>query len=263
MADSPTAILCFDFDGTLVDGPTDPYELARFEAYLGHMQKRGAVWGINTGRTLYHVLDGMREHGFQAVPDFIIARECELYHRNAVGRWVDLGEWNKRCAADHRKFYKAHASFFKKLKKHLGEHMESARFLSDETEPAGIVTLDDESMDQLCVWIDQQKKDWPELGYQRNSIWLRFTHLDYSKGTTLLELRRLLGIGPEMTFVAGDAHNDLSMLNLDVAHGIACPSNAIPYVVAHVRKAGGYTAAAPAVSGCLEAIIHYFYPDGE
>ena len=259
--DSHAAILCFDFDGTLVDRPSDPYEIARLEEFLTHMQKRGAVWGINTGRTLYHTLDGIKEHGFQLSPDFIIARECEIYHRNDFNRWVDLGEWNKQCAGDHKRFYRAHARFFKRLRKHIETEMRGAKFLSDDIEPAGITTRDTDDMQRVCDWIEAQRGEWPELGYQRNDIWLRFNHESYNKGTALLEVRRVTGVSAEFTFAAGDNYNDLPMLQTHIAHGLACPSNAVPDISGHVASLGGYVAAEPATPGIIMAIEHYFYPD--
>jgi HAD superfamily hydrolase (TIGR01484 family) len=259
--DSPTAILCFDFDGTLVDRPSDPYDIAQLEQLLGHMQERGAVWGINTGRSLHHTLDGLRDHGFRSAPDFIIARESEIYHRNETNRWVDLGDWNQRCAADHKRFYKAHAKFFKILKHHLADAFHGVTFLSDNVEPAGIVAQDDAQMSEVCQWIDSHAKDWPDLAYQRNSIWLRFTHRGYDKGSALMEVRNILEIGPEFTFAAGDNYNDLSMLNSKIAHGLACPGNSVPEVVAQVQAHGGYLATQEATAGMIAAIEHYFYRD--
>lgn len=258
---TPQAILCFDFDGTLVDNPSDPYDLARLEQFLSHMQKRGAVWGINTGRTLHHTLDGMKQHGIQLVPDFLIARECEIYHLNDYNRWVDLGDWNTRCSGDHRRFYKAHAGFFKRLQNHLKSEFPGARFISDTTEPAGLVTNDDDIMAGVCAWIDTQIVDWPGLGYQRNSIWLRFTHKGYNKGTALKEVRRLLDIGPEFTFAAGDNYNDLPMLQHEIAHGLACPANAVPDIAKHVEGLGGFLAQEESTLGMIAAIEHFFYKD--
>jgi hydroxymethylpyrimidine pyrophosphatase-like HAD family hydrolase len=256
---APTAILCFDFDGTLVDNPSDPYEIAQLEQILTHMGKRGAVWGINTGRTLFHTLDGLKQHGFRLKPDFIVARECEVYHLNEFNRWVDLGDWNSRCAHDHKKFYKAHVSFFKQLQKYLSSHWPGAKFISDQTEPAGLVVPDEDIMAGICHWIDAQLADWPGLGYQRNSIWLRFTHQGYHKGSALTEVRRILGIGPEFTFAAGDNFNDLSMLRHEVAHGLACPANAVPEVAQHIGSLGGYQAQSDATLGMVDALHHFFY----
>ena len=36
----------------------------------------------------------------------------------------------------------------------------------------------------------------PDFSYQRNTIYLRFAHRDYHKGSTLGELCRVLGIKP-------------------------------------------------------------------
>lgn len=258
---TPQAILCFDFDGTLVDSPSDPYDLARLEQLLTHMRRRGAIWGINTGRTLHHTLDGMRQHGIRLTPDFIIARECEIYHLNEVNRWVDLGDWNKRCFGEHKRFYKAHAGFFKRLQRHIDSEVPGAKFISDTTEPAGLVTTDEETMARVCQWVDEQIVDWPGLGYQRNSIWLRFTHRGYNKGTALKEIRRLLNIGPEFTFAAGDNYNDLPMLQHEVAHGIACPANAVADIARHVEELGGYRAPEESTRGMISAIEYYFYRD--
>ena len=259
--DTHAAILCFDFDGTLVDRPSDPYDIARLEAFLAHMQKRGAVWGINTGRTLHHTIDGLREHGFRAIPDFIVARECEIYHQNDSRQWIALGDWNRRCAEDHKRFYKAHARFFKHLRRHIDSELDGARFISDNTEPAGVVTHDEAAMEQVVRWIESRRREWPDLSYQRNSIWLRFTHGGYDKGSALMEVRRLTGVTADFTFVAGDNYNDLPMLQPHVAHGIACPSNAVPDIAAHVAELGGFVAPHAATQGVIAAIEHYFYPD--
>ncbi len=257
----PAALLCFDFDGTLVDKPSDPYDIANLESRLAHLRRRGAAWGINTGRSLLHTLEGLREHGFQSIPDFIIARESEIYHRTAERRWGPLGDWNLRCLEVHRHFYKSHARFFKLLRRHLAAELKGARFIEDHSEPAGIVTNDEPLMERVVHWIEAHRNAWPDLAYQRNSIWLRFTHRNYNKGSALLEIRRLSGIGPEFTFVAGDNHNDFPMLHTEVAHGIACPANAIPEISSHVASLGGYVANHSATKGITAALEHFFYQD--
>ena len=151
--------------------------------------------------------------------------------------------------------------FFKLLQRHLAANWPGAKFISDPSEPAGLVVPDDAIMAGICQWIEGQLRDWPELGYQRNSIWLRFTHRGYHKGSALNEVRRILGIGPEYTFAAGDNFNDLSMLSHDVAHGLACPANAIPEIAAHITQLGGYQSANDATLGMVDALHHYFYPD--
>ena len=169
---------------------------------------------------------------------------------------------NKQCSSDHKRFYKGHARFFKRLRKHIETEMRGAKFLSDDIEPAGITTRDTGDMQLVCEWIEAHRGEWPELGYQRNDIWLRFNHEGYNKGTALLEVRRVTGIGAEFTFAAGDNYNDLPMLQTHIAHGLACPSNAVPDIATHVTELGGFVAPEPATSGIIMAIEHYFYPDG-
>src|SRR5256886_10745151 len=63
-----------------------------------------------------------------------------------------------------------------------------------------------------------------------NTIYLRFCHADYHKGAALAELARLIDVPRENIFAAGDHHNDISMLNGQVAAMPACPANAIEEV---------------------------------
>jgi hydroxymethylpyrimidine pyrophosphatase-like HAD family hydrolase len=114
-------------------------------------------------------------------------------------------------------------------------------------------------MVEIVAFIDERRSLYPELGYQRNSIYLRFTHRDFDKGSALRELTRQLGVGPQFVFAAGDNHNDLSMLRSELAHGLCCPSNAIWEVKDQVRREGGLIANSPGSSGMVEAMQHYFY----
>jgi hypothetical protein len=49
------------------------------------------------------------------------------------------------------------------------------------------------------------------------------------------------------------------MLRHEVAHGLACPGNAIPDVAAHITALGGYVAQEEATLGMVSALHHYFY----
>jgi HAD superfamily hydrolase (TIGR01484 family) len=255
---SAKAILCFDFDGTFVDTSPDAEAMSALLARLDDLRSRGAAWVINTGRSLYNTLDGLARHGIRTAPDYIVAREGEIYHLSQFNRWIDFGDWNHRRAHDHRKFYRSHAKFFRVIRNWLHEHTH-AQFISEEQEPAGIVSSTEDEMNFICQWLDAQREQHPELDYQRNSIYLRFTHHGYSKGTALRELCRVLGIPPDFVFAAGDNHNDVSMLTTEIAHGLACPSNAVDEVQVVVHEQGGFLAEEPATRGCIAALNHYFY----
>ena len=109
-------------------------------------------------------------------------------------------------------------------------------------------------MQTLIDFVEERRLRWPEVGYQRNTIYLRFTHRDFDKGSALAELARQLDLPASALFAAGDNYNDLSMLRRSVAHHLACPANALAEVQAQVRAEGGQLTAFPASRGMAEAV---------
>jgi hypothetical protein len=112
-------------------------------------------------------------------------------------------------------------------------------------------------MDQLCQRLDRLRDKHPNLGYQRNYIYLRFCHVDYHKGAILRELARRLEIPHTQIFAAGDNLNDLEMMDPTIAGALACPGNAHPTIKDSVRQSGGFVARENAAEGLLEAFRHY------
>lgn len=252
------AIICFDFDGTFISPEPDEHAMDELLAMVSDLRGRGAAWVINTGRSLFQTLEGLADHGIRSLPDFIVAREGEIYMPGKYNRWLDVGRWNASRTKDHKKLYKSHAKFFKEVQRWL--HTETkAHWISETQEPAGIISSTAEEMEEICSWLDSKMIAHKDLVYQRNSIYLRFTHCDYSKGTALRELSTVLGIVPDHVFVAGDNHNDMSMLNIEVAHCLACPSNSIPIVQEVVKHQNGHVAPRPSTLGCVDALSYYFY----
>jgi hydroxymethylpyrimidine pyrophosphatase-like HAD family hydrolase len=109
-------------------------------------------------------------------------------------------------------------------------------------------------MQRVIDFVEARRPHWPELAYQRNTIYLRFTHRDFDKGSALAELARQLGLPASSLFAAGDNYNDLSMLRRSVAHHLACPANALPAVQAQVAAEGGHLLPAPASRGMAHAL---------
>ena len=97
----------------------------------------------------------------------------------------------------------------------------------------------------------------PGFQFMRNTIYVRFCHEDYSKGTALAELGRLSGIARECIFAAGDHLNDLPMLDGTHAKWVACPGNAVEPVKNAVTKAGGFVATGICSYGVVEALRHF------
>jgi hypothetical protein len=259
-ADNDQFLLCFDFDGTLVDpsrpGHLDPY----LERALLAMERRGARLVINTGRSLFHAVDGINNLGLRDLPHHLIAWEREIYQPTKFRRWVDSGDWNKRSRKKHRKLFRNHRRVLGRIRQHV-EATGTARWIEEPEEPAGIIASDEPQMETLVRTIEDELRSGDRattLAYERNSIYLRFSHPEYNKGTALLELRRQLGIPADRTFAVGDNHNDLTMLDSDVAGMVACPGNTIPEVASAVSSRGGYVAKRHHGPGVAEAIGYFF-----
>lgn len=253
--DPPDWLLSFDFDGTLVHESEQPMIQPRFFEIVESMREsHRALWGINTGRSLMFTLEGMLEAKFPILPDFIIAREREIYVRNEFGRWIGVEPWNINCEKAHHVLFKKQKRLLKRLRKWV-EKNTKASWGEQDAEPAGIVATGIEEMNLIVRMIDQEIASDPSLSYQWNTIYLRFSHSEYHKGSALSEVARMKEISPDRIFTIGDGHNDVDMLDLNVAKYIACPGNAHGDIKKHVQERGGIITQGEASYGVIEALV--------
>jgi hypothetical protein len=249
-------LLSTDFDGTLVDHGASPPVDARLFSVLEALRGKGVHWAINTGRDLHFVDEGLREFGFPVEPDFVLTAEREVFHRGPGGVWKDYGDWNARC-------YRAHDELFEQASGLLEDIQEfvrggiGANLIWEGSRLVGLAAETESEMERICEFLERERRRVPGFGYMRNTIWVRFCHEAYSKGTALSELARLLEIGREEIFAAGDHYNDLPMLDGVHAQWVCCPANGVAAVQEVVRRAGGYVAKQRCSSGVVEALEHF------
>jgi hydroxymethylpyrimidine pyrophosphatase-like HAD family hydrolase len=249
-------LLSTDFDGTLVDHfanpPVDPALFRMLEVLRG----RGVHWAINTGRDLPFVDEGLREFGFPVEPDFVLTAEREVFHRGAGGGWEDFGDWNRRCYRAHDELFTGASGLLEDIARFVRENV-SANPIYEGSRMVGLAAETEAEMDRICAFLEQERSRVPGFGYMRNTIYVRFCHEAYSKGTALAELARLMGISREEIFAAGDHYNDLPMLDGCFAKWVCCPGNAVAAVQESVRRAGGYVARGRCSTGVVEALEHF------
>ncbi len=251
-------LLSTDFDGTIVcrfgDGDAldrDCMELIR------EMQKGGAVWAINTGRSVDLLESGLSDFEFPMRPDFILTSERDVFRPGFNGaKWEAFGDWNRRCAHEHAELFSESQSVLAEVIDFVNQKTK-ARLIYESDGPAGLIAASEEEMQRVTEFIDEARAKQPKFHYQRNTVFLRFCHADYHKGAALAELARLLDISRENIFAAGDHHNDISMLDGKFAAMPACPANAIDEVKDTVRRAGGYVAEREHGAGVYEALRHF------
>jgi HAD superfamily hydrolase (TIGR01484 family) len=250
-------LLSTDFDGTLVDHFATPPVDDRLFSVLAELRRRGVYWAINTGRDLHFVDDGLREFQFPIEPDFVLTAEREVFHRDENGKWVDYGDWNQRCYSEHDRLFESASDFLEDIRRFLEKTESECEPIWDGARMVGLAAKSEDEMDRVCVFLEKERIKVPGFAYMRNTIWVRFCHEAYSKGTALGELGRLLGIPREEIFAAGDHYNDLPMLDGVHAHWVTCPENAVETVKTTVKSAGGYIAAGRCSTGVVEALMHF------
>jgi hydroxymethylpyrimidine pyrophosphatase-like HAD family hydrolase len=254
----PNAVLSFDFDGTLHDPASDPPVPEEFFEVIRELRTdHHALWGINTGRSLEHLLEGLRESRFPFLPDWVVAREREIHQPHLSGRWLPHLPWNQRCEREIQTLFKRLKGLLEQIRRDIEQHT-GAQWLAMEGEPAGLVSRTEEEMEWIVSHITPMVANEPQLAWQRNSIYLRFGHRDFQKGSSLGEIARLHHLPVARCFAIGDSHNDMEMLDASHAGMAACPANAVPEVVAHVTARGGIVTKGIHGEGVVEALRHFF-----
>lgn len=249
-------LLSTDFDGTLIEHGESPRCSAAMADVLMHNKRRGGFWAINTGRSLWHAIEGLDLFHPPVPPDFLLTNEREIFHRTPEGRWVPEHHWNQICQERHAELFRNADDLFARIRALTAKHPD-INLVEENDEPAGVITSDEEAMEEFVAFLDAERAAHPDFSYQRNTIYLRFSHRDYDKGSSLGEVSRLLGLGREEVFAAGDHFNDIPMLDGRYAASTCCPMNAIPEVRAAVRRSNGHIASQKAADGVAEA-WHFF-----
>lgn len=253
-----TTVLSFDFDGTLHSPAEDPaVPLEFFEVIRELRTSHGAVWGINTGRSMPQLVEGFLESRFPFLPDWVVAREREIFFPNAFGHWLPDETWNRRCEKEIHRLFSETKKLLSGIRHQVEEHT-GAQWIEMDGEPAGIISRTEEEMEWIAERVELLAAADTSLGWQRNSIYLRFGHRDFQKGSSLAEVARRFNLSATESFAIGDSHNDLEMLDPAHAAMTACPANAVQAVREKVSSHGGYIASAVHGAGAVEALRHYF-----
>src|SRR5207249_4641298 len=72
-------LLSTDFDGTLVSHASDPVFDRPCMELIRALQEGGAIWAINTGRSVDLLEEGLEDFSFALRPDFILTSERDVF----------------------------------------------------------------------------------------------------------------------------------------------------------------------------------------
>lgn len=205
-------------------------------------------------------MEGFIESQFPFLPDWVIAREREIYFPNEFGRFLPHKEWNKRCEKNIHKLFRKSKKALKAIRKEVEEHT-GAQYIEVDGDPAGLISRTEEEMEWIIERIEPIVATVPNLGWQRNSIYLRFGHKNYQKGTTLSEVANFFNLDTASTFAAGDSHNDVEMLSKEHSAYAACPANAVNAIKDLITSRDSLVTSSAHGHGVVEALEHFFSAD--
>lgn len=248
----PIKLISTDFDGTIFaefENPPIPHGLQNL---LAALQRRGAVWVINTGRDLGSLLETLARAQPTVHPDALVLVEREIYVRKEA-QYVPVASWNSACSRDHQALFARVAPDLPPIVERLqAEH--PATFYEDAFSPLCVLAETHRAADRIQLELEAYARSVPHLAVVRNDVYIRFSHASYHKGSALGEIARRLHLTVDETLAAGDHYNDLPMLDPARARWLVAPANAIPVVQEKVRAAGGYVSQHPHGDGVAHGI---------
>src|SRR5436853_1217036 len=79
-------LLSLDFDGTMVSRVSEPVLNRECMELIRDLQKQGAVWSINTGRSVDLLESGLTDFEFPVRPDFILTTNAKFSARGTTAK---------------------------------------------------------------------------------------------------------------------------------------------------------------------------------
>jgi HAD superfamily hydrolase (TIGR01484 family) len=247
-------ILSTDFDGTLVNHHAHPPVPDELVSWITEFRKQGGIWVINTGRELPYLMAGIRHSNLRIVPDYSIVVEREIY-RFESGEYEPVFPWYRLCADQHREVFTRYISRWPVLIEWIHSHAKAIVY-QDKYSPFSVIADDDHQASLIHPYLEAAAKSMEGVHYVHNSIYGRFAHQDFHKGSALTELARILNVPSGQIIVAGDHWNDMSMFDPQRAQWWITPGNAIEPIRSHVaRWKCGHVASRPCGLGILDGLL--------
>ena len=256
----PIQLISTDFDGTLhadFETPAVPHDL---QDLIGDLQKKGAKWVINTGRDLSSLLEALARAHLSVRPDYLVVVEREIY-AHEKSQYVGWEDWNRTCTQAHADLFARVRADLPQLVAWVNERFDASVY-EDSYSPFCLIAEDNKDAEVIHEYLKAYCAQVPRLTVVRNDVYARFCHEAYSKGTTLSEIARRLGVGRDYVLAAGDHLNDLPMLSHEHARWLVAPSNAIELVKQAVRRQEGYVSDEPHGYGVARGLEFFLETTG-
>src|SRR5947207_5770569 len=162
-------LISTDFDGTLVAHDNDPVLDSGCIELIGQLQRDGALWTINTGRSVELLESGLLDFEFPIRPNFILTSERDVFRpsRNG-GKWEPYGDWNDRCAQAHAELFNSARSVLTEIVDFVSQRTK-ARVIYLGTAAEGLIATSEEEMNRSTEFIERWRPRQPALSYPRST----------------------------------------------------------------------------------------------
>src|SRR5216110_2104628 len=142
-------LLSIDFDGTLVSRGSETIFDPNCMELIRELQHAGAIWAINTGRSVDLLETGLAEFALPIRPDFILTTERDVFRPGRNGqKWEPFGDWNERCARDHTELFCSANSILAEVVDFVNRQTK-ARLIYEGERLEGLIATNDKEMNQI------------------------------------------------------------------------------------------------------------------
>src|SRR5215831_18120644 len=160
---SPIRLLSIDFDGTLVSHATEPVFNSQCMELIRELQEAGAIWAINTGRSVDLLEKGLAEFALPIRPDFILTTERDVFRPGQNGeKWEAFGDWNERCARDHAELFSSADSVLAQFVD-FATNQTQARLIYNSEGLEGLAAESEEEMGRITDFIREVRAGYPKF----------------------------------------------------------------------------------------------------
>jgi HAD superfamily hydrolase (TIGR01484 family) len=252
-------LLAVDLDGTLMGGVEDLPRYAGFREKLLDLKKaHNTVWAICTGRSLgsfRRFFTPMQMMGVH--PDFVIIKHAYIYGYSKRGRYFPHILWNLRTGYLLWTAEREIRDTINEADDLMTKMTHKIRIVRRTRDRIWVRFENEES----CAAVARELSGL--MNKQRNMRLLRFRQeidireVPFTKGLAVSQLARHLRIPRANVLTIGDGHNDISMLQGNVAVMKGCPANSEAEVMQVVSTEGGHVARGDSISGVTEIIDAY------
>lgn len=248
-------LLATDLDGTLIGSVNEFHLYKDFRDRINELRRENnAVWVACTGRNMHSFWEFFSPmRSMNILPDFIVLRHAYIYGLSRLG-YVPHIFWNLhiRYLLWRNELYMHDA--IREWHTAVLETCVDARTVVRRRNRLVLRLLSEQSAKAAHETLQRLVEPYRHMRVFRYQREVDVRAVPFTKGLALAELARHLGFGPENVLVIGNGHNDISMMDSQIAKYIGCPSNSEAEVIRHVHTCGGHIASQRSLAGVLEIL---------